>query len=120
MTGRRVRSGSRYDGQVAVVTGASSGIGRAVALVLAERGATVVGMARRENLLHELAAELERRTAKGSTTVCDVADAEAYRAALREVERDLGRLDILVNNAGVDLMLPVTGPAAGPDAAERR
>ena len=119
MTGRRGRAGPRYDGQVAVVTGASSGIGRAIALVLAERGATVVGMARRENLLHELAAELERRTAKSTTTVCDVADAEAYRDALLGVERGLGHLDILVNNAGVDLMLPVTGAAAGPDALER-
>ncbi len=116
---QRRGSGCRFDGQVAVVTGASSGIGRAIALVLAERGATVVGMARRENLLHELAAELERRTAKSTTTLCDVADATAYRDALRQVEENLGRLDILVNNAGVDLMLPVTGAAAGSRLVER-
>jgi NAD(P)-dependent dehydrogenase (short-subunit alcohol dehydrogenase family) len=109
---QRHRSESRFDGQVAVVTGASSGIGRAIALVLAGRGATVVGMARRRDLLDELAAELARRTADSTTVVCDVADADAYRHALREVEDRFSRLDILVNNAGVDLMLPLTGPDA--------
>ena len=54
----------RYDGQVAVVTGASSGIGRRVALALAERGAMVVGMARRESLLRELGEELQRAAAR--------------------------------------------------------
>jgi NAD(P)-dependent dehydrogenase (short-subunit alcohol dehydrogenase family) len=116
-------SGQRFDGQVAVVTGASSGIGRAIALALAVRGATVVGMARREDLLEELAGELARRTADSMCTVCDVADAGAYRDALRAVEARFGRLDILVNNAGVDLMLPLTGPDAvrsGGDAIVHR
>ncbi len=52
------RAPQRLDGRVAVVTGASSGIGRAIALTLAERGALVVGLARRKELLDELAAEL--------------------------------------------------------------
>jgi short-subunit dehydrogenase len=96
-----------------VVTGASSGIGRAIALTLAERGSTVVGLARRQDLLDELSPELERGTPGSSTRVCDVGDADAFRAALAEVQDAHGHIDNLVNNAGVDLMLPVAGrPAA--------
>ena len=104
------RTGSaRHDARVAVVTGASSGLGRAIALALAERGAIVVGLARRKDLLDELAPELQRSTAGSTTAVCDVSDADAYRTTLRAVEAEHGRLDILVNNAGIDLMLPVPG-----------
>jgi short-subunit dehydrogenase len=94
---------------VAVITGASSGIGRAIALTLAGRGATVVGLARRKDLLDELEAELARRTPGSTTEVCDVADAPQYRHSLARIESDHGHLDILVNNAGIDLMLPVPG-----------
>ena len=108
---------ARLDGRVAVVTGASSGLGRAIALVLAERGATVVGLARRRDLLDELAPQLQGRTAASTTAVCDVGDADAYRSMLRAVEAEHGHLDILVNNAGIDLMLPVPG---GDEATVRR
>lgn len=91
------------------MTGASSGIGHAVALTLADRGASVVGLARRRPLLDELADELSRRSAGGSTRVCDVSDADAYRATLADIERDHGHVDVLVNNAGVDLILRVPG-----------
>ncbi len=100
---------ARLDSRVAVVTGASSGLGRAIALVLAQRGATVVGLARRKDLLDELAPELQRSTAHSTTAVCDVGDADAYGTTLRAVEAEHGHLDILVNNAGIDLMLPVPG-----------
>jgi NAD(P)-dependent dehydrogenase (short-subunit alcohol dehydrogenase family) len=90
---------------VAVVTGASSGIGRSVALELADRGASVVGLARRRPLLDEVEAELRRRTPGSAVLVCDVGDTVAYRDALGRIEEDRGKIDILVNNAGIDLML---------------
>ena len=106
---RRAKLPRRFDGDVAAVTGASSGIGRAIALTLAERGATVVGLARRTDLLEQLATELTGHTASSSVMTCDVSDADVFRAALEEIEARHGRLDILVNNAGIDLMLPVKG-----------
>lgn len=73
---------------VAVVTGASSGIGRRLAADLRARGDTVVGVARRRE------GEVDR--------TCDVADTHAYAALLAEVEREHGRIDVLLNVAGVD------------------
>jgi NAD(P)-dependent dehydrogenase (short-subunit alcohol dehydrogenase family) len=107
----------RYDNQICVVTGASSGIGHAIALTLADRGATVIGLARRQDLLDELATELSARTRASSTTVCDVGDADAYRATLARIVDRHGRIDVLINNAGVDIELPVPG---GDDAIVRR
>jgi|GEM_PF-529367 NAD(P)-dependent dehydrogenase (short-subunit alcohol dehydrogenase family) len=104
MTGRP-RPHPRHDGQVAVVTGASSGIGRAVALTLAERGAVVIGLARRRPLLDQLAGELTRRSPGSTTSECDVADADSYRDTLARIEAERGRIDVLVNNAGIDIIL---------------
>jgi short-subunit dehydrogenase len=106
---RRAKPPRRFDGDVAVVTGASSGIGRAIALTLAERGATVVGLARRTDLLGELATELAEHAPSSSVVTCDVGNADDYRAALAAIGVRHGRVDILVNNAGIDLMLPVEG-----------
>lgn len=99
----------RYDGKVAVVTGASSGIGRALALTLADRGASVVGLARRRELLEELEVDLSRRSPGSAVEVCDVSDSEGFAGALGRIEERRGRIDILINNAGVDMHLPVPG-----------
>ena len=103
----------RYDGSIAVITGASSGIGRRLALDLAGRGATVVGLARRGDLLAEVEELLRSRTAASSTRVCDVGDSDAYQQALAEVEDRHGRIDVLVNNAGIEQLTPVADGFAG-------
>ena len=106
-----------YEGKVAVVTGASSGIGRRLALDLAERGAVVIGLARRGALLAELERELRAASPRSATTVCDVGDTAAYGEALADVEKERGRIDVLVNDAGVEQLTPVE---AGLSDAYRR
>src|SRR5438132_11217299 len=101
----------RYDGQVAVVTGASSGIGRRVALDLGARGAIVVGIARREALLRELSDELQRTSSHHDAIVCNVADTDRLHAVLADVERRYGRIDVLVHNAGIHASTPVDDPS---------
>ncbi|HEY6429867.1 MAG TPA: SDR family oxidoreductase [Acidimicrobiales bacterium] len=94
--------GGRYHGAVAVVTGASSGLGAQLCRDLARAGATVVGLARSEELLALLSTELQGDSPKSGTIVCDVADTDALRAALDQVEAAHGPLDLLVNNAAQD------------------
>ncbi len=91
-----------------MVTGASSGIGRRLALDLAGRGATVVGLARRGDLLAEVEGLLRSKTATSSTRVCDVGDSATYQQALAEIENHHGRIDVLVNNAGIEQLTPAT------------
>ncbi|MFI6000153.1 SDR family NAD(P)-dependent oxidoreductase [Streptomyces sp. NPDC051366] len=91
-------------GTVALVTGASSGIGRAAALALAGRGATVALTARRGDRLTELAAQIEAGGGTALVLPADIADeAEAARVVERTV-KELGRLDTLVNNAGLMIL----------------
>jgi NADP-dependent 3-hydroxy acid dehydrogenase YdfG len=105
---------SRLDGTVALVTGASSGIGEATALALAAEGAAVAIAARRTDRLEVLAAKIR---ADGGTVLVLEADMTQHDEAVGVVERTvagLGRLDTLVNNAGLMLL----GPAVGADTAE--
>jgi 3-oxoacyl-[acyl-carrier protein] reductase len=88
-------------GHVALVTGASQGIGRACALTLAKAGATVAVAARNEEKLKEVVAEIESGGGKGAAFRLDVASEEAIKATLKEISAQLGKIDILVNNAGI-------------------
>jgi 2,3-dihydro-2,3-dihydroxybenzoate dehydrogenase len=104
---KKKTTSKRYDETIAVVTGASSGIGRRLALDLAHRGATVVGVARRRELLAELEPQLKAATAASRTSVCDVGNGDLYRKVLSEVEAEHGRIDVLINNAGIEQLTPV-------------
>ncbi len=102
-------------GQVAVITGAGRGIGRAIALTLAELGAHTVLCGRSREALEQTAAAIQnsggRNSVKGSekssVIECDVTDLHSVEALAEFIERTFHRLDILVNNAGI-------GGAGGP------
>jgi len=99
-------------GQVALVTGASRGIGRAIAEELARAGARVAVTARAEDRAAAAAAALPGEGHRGYG--CDVADAAAVEATVRRVEAELGPIDVLVNNAGItadDLVVRLTDEA---------
>jgi 3-oxoacyl-[acyl-carrier protein] reductase len=95
-------------GQVAMVTGASQGLGKTCAIRLAECGATVVCVARSADKLAGTVAEIEAIGGKAFAHPCDVGSRESVQALFTEVEKTYGKLDIIVNNAGItrDTLLP--------------
>ena len=99
-------------GRVAVVTGASSGIGEATAKRLAASGAAVALLARRADRLAVAVKEIEAAGGRALALAVDVTDAAAVRAAAERVATQLGTVDLLFNNAGVMLPAPVTEVAA--------
>jgi NADP-dependent 3-hydroxy acid dehydrogenase YdfG len=106
--------GERLDGTVALVTGASSGIGEATALALAEHGASVAIAARRVDRLQTLASRIRESGGTALVLESDVGDERQAREAVQRTVSELGRLDTLINNAGVMLL----GPAVGAPLAE--
>jgi NADP-dependent 3-hydroxy acid dehydrogenase YdfG len=89
------------DGKVAVITGASSGIGEATAEALAAEGASVVVAARREDRLEDLVGRINGNGGKAFAVACDVTDEQQAHDLIERSRGEFGRVDILVNNAGV-------------------
>lgn len=89
--------------QVIVITGASSGIGLATALTAAEKGATVVMLARSEQTLAEIAEEIRASGGHALALTVDVGDADAVAEAVDRIVAEFGRIDTWVNNAGVSI-----------------
>jgi NADP-dependent 3-hydroxy acid dehydrogenase YdfG len=97
----------RLDGRIALVTGASSGIGEATAIALAEAGAKVAIAARRKDRLQALASRLAPLGAEPLVLEADLLDEHVAQGIVADTERHFGKLDILVNNAGVMYLEPV-------------
>src|SRR5215218_10506424 len=97
------------DGTVALVTGASSGIGDATARSLAAHGAAVAVVARRRERLDALATEIESGGGRALAIEADVTDQAQAIDAVERTAAELGRLDTVVNNAGVMLLGPIEG-----------
>jgi len=91
----------KLEGRVALVTGASQGIGQACALHLARHGASVALAARNQQKLEELAAQITGSGGKAAAFVMDVADEGQVRSGIKSALDEFGKIDILVNNAGI-------------------
>ena len=88
-------------GRVAVITGASQGIGRACAIELAQQGASVALVARNQQKLEGVAAEISANGGKARVNTADIENEDQIKAAFKAIIADLGKIDILVNNAGI-------------------
>src|SRR3954463_7495303 len=100
---------SSLTGAVAIVTGASSGIGDATARLLAEHGATVAVVARRTDRLDTLFSQVEADGGTALAVASDLPDRAQAEQAVQPVVDQFGRLDILINNAGLMLLGPIVG-----------
>jgi len=106
----------KLDGKVAIITGASSGIGEATAIALASVGAKVAIAARRGDRLNSLAQRIEKSGGKALPIVTDVTDETQAQNLVQKANTELGRVDILVNNAGIAL----TGNIDGANTSDWR
>lgn len=100
----------RWEGKVALVTGASSGIGEQVVRALAKNGMKVIAVARRLEKLKELAASIKSEfNGEVYPMTCDVRQEEEILKVFKRAEEELGGVDVLINNAGVILNEPIIG-----------
>ncbi len=94
-------------GQVAIVTGCSTGLGVQMAKALASQGATIVAVARRQNLIDEVAADISKTFNVPAVGIrCDITDTDSVEAMVDTVMEKYGRIDILINNAGTGAVAP--------------
>ena len=87
--------------KVAIITGASQGIGRTMAIVFGESGANVICVARSEDKIKELSSEIENKGGRAIPIACDIGDGDAFSNTIKSVVDQFGKLDILINNAGI-------------------
>jgi short-subunit dehydrogenase len=106
------RPAGPLDGQVALVTGASSGLGRATAVTMARADTDVALLARGEQDLEQAATEVEQVGGRALVLVADLAGSEELVGAVARVAEAFGRIDVLVNAAGTDVPGPVAELAA--------
>jgi NAD(P)-dependent dehydrogenase (short-subunit alcohol dehydrogenase family) len=109
--------GAFFKDRKVVVTGASSGIGYDVALAFGERGAKVALLARRKELLSELADKIAKAGGVGVPVACDVTNRKRVRSAIEESNRTIGGIDVLVNSAGI--LLPAKFEEMDPEDLEK-
>src|SRR2546430_6058193 len=101
---KKILEAFRLDGKVVVVTGASRGIGKAIALAMAAAGADLALVGREEPTLAPVAREIEDELGRRAAVVpLDIARVEEHAAAVSRIEERLGPVDILVNNAGINV-----------------
>lgn len=94
-------------GKVALVTGGGRGLGAAICQVLGKAGVTVVAADIRENLVQQVAQEIEGAGGKALALRADISDPEQVDETMRRIDSQFGRLDILVNNAAIDITVPI-------------
>ncbi len=95
-----------FKDQVVVITGASNGIGKQLAIDLAARGAIVAGCGRSIERLRDTLKEVRRASPSSAMIGCDVSDAEQVQGMVAKIAADFGKIDVLINNAGVGMRKP--------------